>query len=162
MHILHHDGCMNVGKEGRLKLHFLHLQEPLHLRMYSCNGPGPVTWVLCNWGIILQPQPPLTRRKCEQKSGRKTVEFALFWSILDHILSGFLSIFCLVCGGRGSFARFWVMTAKWLPPNILYAMADPTHYTEEVGFPRATSWCAVDYMRIMQWAGNEFAQNGSM
>ena len=51
------------------------------------------------WGITLQPQPPHIRKTYEQTYGRKTVEFALFWSILGHISSGiFVHVFALYVG----------------------------------------------------------------
>ena len=53
------------------------------------------------WGIILNPQPPHTRQKDEQKDDRKTVEFALFWSIWGHILSRCLFIFWPCMWGAG-------------------------------------------------------------
>ena len=52
--------------------------------------------------FFLRPQPPHTRQKYEQKYVPQTAEFALFWSILGHVLSRCFFIFCLVCGGRGS------------------------------------------------------------
>ena len=55
-----------------------------------------------------KPQTPTYKEKHEQKRCRKTVEFALFWSILVMFCPDFCSYFCLVCGRQGSLAQFWM------------------------------------------------------
>ena len=54
-----------------------------------------------SWGIILKPQPPHSRQEYEQTFGCKAVEFALFWSVVGHILSRFLFIFLPCMWGAG-------------------------------------------------------------
>ena len=44
---------------------------------------------------------------------------------------------------------------------MFYVMANrpnPINYTQNSGFPSVISWRAVDYMKVMRWAENEFPQ----
>ena len=40
---------------------------------------------------------------------------------------------------RALLRKFYVMTANIVPPEFSYVMANPIHYTEQVGFPSVTS-----------------------
>ena len=50
---------------------------------------------------------------------------------------------------RASLHRFYVMMAKISPPEFVYVIADPIHYTEKVGIPSGISGCAMHCMNYV-------------
>ena len=72
------------------------------------------------WEIILRPQPAHTRQKYEEKYSRKSVEFALSWSIWGHIWSGILFIFLPCMWGAGVPRAFlnWSENGRCVPGTI--------------------------------------------
>ena len=67
----------------------------------------------------MQPQPPHTRQKYEQKYGPQTAEFALFYSIWGHILSRCLFIFLPCMWGVGVTSLFCVKRSGPFSGNFL-------------------------------------------
>ena len=61
-----------------------------------------------------------------------------------------------------SLHRFYVMAPKMISPEFLDIMANPINYTQNSGFPRVISSRAMDYMKILQLAENEFFPEYSM